>query len=133
MELVWAVPAHGRHRRCRSFFDFDALLAAAAASVASAGTAARTVGPHQRQDRSYDGEGHEAQDDQAAGGHSATASSFFPILFMIRKGSFATSRYTRAATDRIAMTIPDISAEVPQMRLPITYTMEATMYAMQHW
>ena len=96
---------YGRHRRSCSFFDLDALpalLAAAAASVASAGTAARTVRSDQRQDGSDDGEGHEAQDDQTAGRHSATASSFFTILSMMEKGSFATSRYTRAATERIA-------------------------------
>ena len=73
MEVVWAVPAHGRHRRCRSFFDLDALLAllaAAAASVASAGTVSRAAAADQRCDRTADGRYHYRQDNAGSIIHS---------------------------------------------------------------
>ena len=107
-----------------SFFDLYVLLAVLTAPVATAGTVSRAVTAYQRNDRSPDGGDDDYEYYRTPDAHWATA-SVRAAFALVMNGSLETSRYTSATTEITAITIPDISGEVPSMKLPMTYTMDA--------
>ena len=111
-----------------SLFDlhaFDAAFASAA-SVAAAGATSGVVSADQGYDRPGNHQDDDAEDDHGSGGHCAVA-SLRRILSPTMNGFLETSRKTSTATDMTAITMPEVSGDSPPMKLPTTYTMDATM------
>ena len=104
--------------------DGHMATATAAAIITSARTLSRAVVTYQDGYRPNDHRNHDAQDYDIPNGHSATASC--SVFLFWKKGSFEMRRYPRAITEMMQRIIPDTTGDSPAIRLPSTYTTDAT-------